>query len=339
VPTGHKKPYIDFLFLLKKQIFAAKFISMKYRVLYCVLLVTSLSYSQVVIQKTDSISHWEKKNSIGMDLSEIAFVNWNPGGVSSFSALLKSAFIRRYTKQNIKWGNELIMRYGQNKQDGIEWRKTDDVFQINSNFGYRRDSSSFWFHSARFSFSTQFSNGYSYPNTSRAISKPLAPAFTFLGAGAEYSNKPRRINLYFSPLTFKNTLVLDQRLANQGAFGVTRAEYDPITGEIIREGKNVRTEVGFLFTSHLKMDVYKNMALENRLNLYTDYLNNFGNIDVDWQFNLDMIVNQYVRANVGLHLVYDDDIKAKERIDGRQVTVGPKVQLKQMLGIGVNYEF
>lgn len=44
----------------------------------------------------------------------------------------------------------------------------------------------------------------------------------------------------------KNTLVLDQTLANQGAFGVDKAIYDPVTGELIREGKNSRTELGFL---------------------------------------------------------------------------------------------
>ena len=66
---------------------------------------------------------------------------------------------------------------------------------------------------------------------------------------------------------------------------------------------------------------------------------NFGNIDVDWQLQLDMTVNQYVKANIGTHLVYDDDIKSKEEENGVQVTKGPKVQLKQLLGVGVVYQF
>ncbi|MEZ4787390.1 MAG: hypothetical protein R2790_05815 [Flavobacterium haoranii] len=52
-----------------------------------------------------------------------------------------------------------------------------------------------------------------------------------------------------------------------------------------------------------------------------------------------MTVNNYVKANLGTHLVYDDDIKAKEEVDGEQVTVGPKVQLKQILGVGLTYTF
>lgn len=307
---------------------------MKHVLLFALLLsVTSLS-AQDQIQTPDS-TRWEKKNIVGFDISEIAFVNWNAGGVSSVSGLLKGDFVRRLNLSKSKWGNELTVRYGMNKQDGVEWRKTDDVFRFESNFGYRRDTASFWYHSARFSFATQFTEGFAYPNTERAISKAFAPAYIFLGVGAEYSNKPRRINLYLSPLTMKNTLVLDQRLANQGAVGVTPAKYDIVTGDLISEGSRSRTELGMLATGHVKSDIYKNMTLENKLSLYTDYINNFGNIDVDWQMALNMVVNEYVKANVGLHVIYDHDIKAKEEIDGQQVTVGPKIQLKQTLGIGV----
>jgi hypothetical protein len=51
-------------------------------------------------------------------------VNWNAGGTSSISGLLKGKFNRVYTKDNYNWTNELIVRYGLNKQDGIELRKT-----------------------------------------------------------------------------------------------------------------------------------------------------------------------------------------------------------------------
>lgn len=288
--------------------------------------------------KLDTISHWEKKNIVGFDLSEIAFMNWSAGGNSSISGLLKGNFTRKYAYQNVKWQNELIIRYGVNKQDGIELRKTDDAFQFNSTFGYRKDTITNWYHSAKFNFNTQFTNGYNYPNTDLAISKPFAPAYIFLGGGAEYANKEKRINLYISPLTFKTTLVLDQRLANQGAFGVTKAVYD-IDGNLITEGEKTRTEMGLLLSGTHKKEVYKNIFLENKLILYSDYINKFGNIDVDWQLQLDLVVNEYVKANIGTHIIYDDDIKAKEEVNGEQVTVGPKLQLKQMLGIGLVYDF
>lgn len=303
------------------------------------LLVTQLSFSQEIQTKLpDTISNWEGKNTIGFDISQIAFMNWNAGGNSSVSGLLKGNFIRKYSTDKMKWVNELIVRYGVNKQDGVELRKTDDAFQFNSTFGYRKDTISNWYHSAKFNFNTQFTNGYAYPNTDKAISKPFAPAYIFTGIGAEYSNKEKKINVYLSPLTQKTTLVLDQRLANEGAFGVQKAEYD-LDGNLIKEGKKSRTELGVLVTAHHKKEVWKNINLENRLSLYSDYINNFGNVDVDWQIQLDLVVNEYVRANIGAHLIYDDDIKAKEEVAGEQITLGPKLQLKQVLGIGLVYNF
>jgi hypothetical protein len=41
------------------------------------------------------------------------------------------------------------------------------------------------------------------------------------------------------------------------------------------------------------------------------------------------VVNDHIKMDVGLHIIYDDDIKAKKRVDGIQITVGPKLQLKQ----------
>ena len=313
------------------------------------LLFSANSFAQSVdtinVKKPDSViipmpvSKWKKENIVGFDLNEIAFVNWNAGGNSAISGLIKGTFTRKYENGNLKWNNELIVRYGISKQDGVELRKTDDAFQFNSTFGYRKDTTSNWFHTAKFNFNTQFTSGYSYPNTELAISKPFAPAYTFLGVGAEFNNKKKNLQLYISPLTLKNTLVLEQRLADQGAFGVDKAVYDPVTGEKLRDGSNSRTELGFLFTSGYKTEIVKNIKLENKLTLYSDYINNFGNIDVDWQLQLDFIVNKYVRANINTHVIYDDDIKAKEEINGEQVIVGPKIQLKQMLGVGLIYSF
>ena len=297
------------------------------------------SSAQIIrTQLPDSTSNWSKENIVGLDISQITFVNWNAGGNNSVSGLLKGQFIRTYTNKNLVWKNELITRYGINKQEKQDVRKTDDQFQLNSTFGFRTDTISNWYYAGKFNFNTQFANGYAYPNTDLAISKPFAPAYTFLGIGAEYSRKDLNLNLYLSPLTQKTTMVFDQRLANQGAFGVEKAIYDEF-GNLVREGKNVRNETGILVTNQWKKEVFKNINFEHRIALYTDYINNFGNIDVDWQLQLDMTVNQYVKANIGTHIVYDDDIKSKEEESGVQVIKGPKVQLKQLLGVGVVYQF
>ena len=306
--------------------------------LFIFIATSGFSQSQVTTTNTKKDSLWERKNSVGFDVSQIAFLNWNAGGNSSISGLLKGNFTRKYKRKNLKWMNELIVRYGVNKQDGIELRKTDDSFKFTSSVGYRKDSLSLWYSTAKFDFSTQFTNGYSYPNTTISISKPFAPAYVFLGVGSEYNDKENQLTVYISPLTMKSTLVLDQRLANLGAFGVTKATFD-VDGNLLEDGQLYKFELGFLVTSQFKREIYKNVIFENRLSLYSDYVNKFGNIDVDLEFKFDLVVNNHIRANIGAHIIYDDDIKAKEEVNGQQVTVGPKVQLKQMLGVGLVYEF
>ena len=259
-------------------------------------------------------------------------------GANSVSGLLSVDIKRIYERKNIRWNNEFIGRYGINDQKGQEVRKTDDQLEINSTFGYRKDTLSNWYSSAKMNFSTQFSNGYNYPDRSNKISTIMAPAYLFIGAGSEYNNEDLHLNVYASPLTMRSTFVLDQELANSGAFGVEPAVYDE-DGNLIKEGDNVRTELGILLTNEYRTQLFENIGLSNKLSLYTDYINNFGNIDVNWELNFNFKVNQYVLAKLGSHLKYDDDIKVQEEnAEGELVDAGPRIQWKQQLGIGVIVE-
>ena len=311
---------------------------LKLSCLFFIFTLSGFAQDSIPLVSKDSSSHWRNKNKLGFDISQIAFVNWSAGGNSAISGLIKGDFSRVYTKENQKWVNELIVRYGLNQQDGVELRKTEDLLQFSSTYGYRKDSITNWYHSAKFNFNTQFSNGYSYPNTDKAISRLFAPAYVFLGVGTENSTKSKHRVFYLSPFTFKTTFVLDQTLANQGAFGVTEAIVDS-NGLINANGKQVRTELGFLFSSYYKKEIAKNIVWVNKLVLFTDYINKFGNIDIDYDFKLDLTVNQYVKVNIGARIIYDDDIKVKEEKEGKQVTVGPKLQIRQMLGVGLVYTF
>ncbi|MBQ0116791.1 MAG: DUF3078 domain-containing protein [Flavobacterium sp.] len=303
------------------------------------LFCTFVAKAQVIrTEVKDTLSNWQETNIVGLDLTQVSFVNWNAGGENSISALVKGQFIRKYTRNKFHWTSELISRYGFNKQVSREYRKTDDVLQVTSTAGFKKDSLSNWFYSAKFNFNTQFTNGYSYPNTDKAISKPFAPAYVFLGVGSEYVNKPMGFMMYISPLTMKTTLVMDSRLADQGSFGVEKAVYDE-NGVLLRRGRKNKTELGTLITSQYKAEVFENIDLDTRLSLYSDYLNKYGNIDIDWQLNISMKVNKFVRASITTNLIYDDDIKMKEEVEGIQVTRGPRIQLKQILGVGLSYSF
>jgi len=64
-----------------------------------------------------------EKNKVGLDFTQITFINWSAGGNNSISGLAKGNFIRNYTRDNMKWNNELIVRYGINKQESQDVRK------------------------------------------------------------------------------------------------------------------------------------------------------------------------------------------------------------------------
>lgn len=284
------------------------------------------------------IGYWEKENRLGLDFNQIAFVNWSAGGDNSISGLLKGEFGRKYIKGRLLWENTLNLRYGLNKQSGRESRKTDDVLELNSAFGYKSSAISDWYYVAKLNFKTQFTNGYNYPDTDNPVSAWFAPAYLFVGVGAEYIDPKTEMKFYISPLTHKATFVLDQTLADQGAFGVTKAEKDDL-GNIIRRGSNHKAEIGFLLSSEWKREIFKNMFYQHKLTLYSDYLNNFGNVNVMFEMKLDLKVNDYVRANVGTYMIYDDNVKNKVVRDGVQVMEGPKMQFKQTLGVGLTYAF
>jgi hypothetical protein len=58
-----------------------------------------------------------------------------------------------------------------------------------------------------------------------------------------------------------------------------------------------------------------------------------------WEFKLDLTVNDFVKANIGTYLLYDDNIKNKIEKGGVQITEGPRVQFKQTLGVGLVFSF
>lgn len=322
---------------------------MRYTLILLVLLVGIFGHAQPdslflkpkISNKISLVPVWSKENKATLDFSQVAFVNWNSGGSNSISALLGVAISRNLRVKHSKWNNTLVARYGINKQQDQRLRKTDDIFEIVSNFGYRKDTLTNWYFSARFNFKTQFTNGFNYPDTSNPISRLMAPGYLFLGAGVEYGKNIEKFSLYFSPFTLKTTFVLDEDLANQGAFGVEPAVYDD-EGNIIQNGERIREELGILFTGSHEIIIMENIKVINLFSVYTDYLNNFGNIDIDWALNVDFKVNEFIRATLGSHLRYDDDVKILKPVEGEEdefVETGPKVQWKQLLGIGVVVNF
>ncbi len=290
--------------------------------------------------KKEIIPEWKYASKASLYLSEATFVNWNSGDINSISVLISYKYNANYKDKYVFWKNRVIARYGLNKQQKRELRKTDDLFEITSNVGFKPKNNSNWFYSARFNFKTQMANGYKYPNKDDAISRLIAPGYLFFGGGMQYGKDIDKLSFYFSPLTLKATFVLEEDLANAGAFGVTPAIKD-IDGSVITQGDKVRCEVGILLTNSCEMEIAENIVAKNLLSLYSDYVNNFENIDVDWKIGFDFKVNSFVRATLESHLKYDDDVKTQQETDvaGEFDKAGAREGWKKFLGIGFDVDF
>ncbi len=292
---------------------------------------------QELVRIIDMPVFWTEINKVSLQASEVSFTNWNGGGSNSVSALTEIIVERNYKDKKFKWDNQLRIQLGANKQNGEDIRKTEDNIEINSKAGFKFKKNSNWYYLGRLNFNTQFFKGFNFPSK-EVISEFMAPGYLFTGLGVEHKLKQQKFNLYLSPMTLKSTFVLNQNLANDGAFGVEAAVKDA-DGNIIKEGKNLRIESGILVNNEYEKEIFDNVNVKNRLSLYTDYINNFGNIDVDWEVNFTFNVNSFIKANFGSHIRYDDDVKVRiEQEDGSFAEGGSRVQWKQQLGIGVTVE-
>ena len=125
-----------------------------------------------------------------------------------------------------------------------------------------------------------------------------------------------------SPAAWRGTFVLNDRLSDEGAYGV-----DP--------GKHLLSSFGANLKGEAKYEFLKNMTVYSRLDLYSDYLHKPLNIDVNWEVQINMIINKWFSTTLTTNLMYDDDVKIVQK-DG---TKGSRVQFKEILGVGVQFNF
>jgi len=214
-------------------------------------------------------------------------------------------------------------------EDAMNWQ---GIFKYGIN--YAKDKQK-WENNLAFSFKSQFAEGFDYKTDStNPISKFLAPAYITLGLGMEWV--PSKVfSLNFAPVTGRITIVNDQNLADAGAFGVDPAEYDANTGVKLSDGKTSRFEFGTKMTAKLNVDIAENVNFTSKLELFSDYLKNPQNIDMDWQNLVTMKVNSWLNANISAQMIYDDDIMITDK-DGN---TGPRLQFKEVLSLGLSYNF
>lgn len=283
----------------------------------------------------DSVRYWSYGGIVMLNFGQTALSNWAAGGENSQSGNSFFNFFANYKKKSITWDNTIDLGYGMLRQNEQN-RKTDDKIDFSTKFGMA--ASKKWYYSALLNVKTQFTTGYKYPNdTTRVkISEFLAPGYIVTAVGMDY--KPAKFfTAFISPLTGKVTIVANDSLADLGAFGVEPAKFDPATKLKIEDGKNIREELGGYIKIAFQKEVFKNVNLSTKIDLFSNYVKKPENFDVNWQVLISMKVNKFISASLSTHLIYDEDIRIKNKVT--KLLEPPRTQFKEILGVGFSYKF
>lgn len=287
---------------------------------YILLFAAALFTLSAAAQERDTT--WRGSGVAGLNMSQVSLSNWAAGGDPSIAFDANFGYSLNYKKNKSLWDNRLELAYGMNDTKAKGTRKTNDKIYLSSNYGYRIAPK--WYASAMVTFQTQFDKGYNYSKSETDyISKFMAPGYLTAGLGFLWTPTAwLKVNL--SPATWRGTFVLDDKLSDEGAFGV-----DP--------GKNLLNEFGANILAEAKFKLMENMDLYSRLNLYSNYLDNPQNVDVQWDIQLNMKVNKWISANLTLNMLYDDNTRTFKNGDPQGGNA--RLQFKETLGVGLQVMF
>lgn len=291
-------------------------------------------------QTIDTTKDWTKGGDLGLNFSQSSFTNWAAGGENALSLTAYTNLFSNYKKGENTWDNSLNLAYGVLQSGHTAPRKNEDKIDLTSKYG-RYAFLKHWYYSALVNAKSQFADGYNYPDDSTVISRFAAPAYVLASLGLDYKTTDGTFSLFLSPLTMKSTIVNDRRLANAGAYGVEAAERDT-AGVVIKEGKKVRYELGGYVRAQFKKDIAKNVNLATKLELFSNYLDNPQNIDVNWEVLINMKINKFLTANIATQMIYDHDIPVPVERNENGVKVmgtGPRLQFKEVLSLGLSFKF
>lgn len=279
-------------------------------------------------------NYWKYKGDMSYLLSQGLVSNWAKGGENNISSVVDLSGNLDYNNKESKvssstWGRLALGLQTSGKNADI--RKNLDIIEVYSKLNHSAFGK--FNLSGIFQFKTQFLPGYNYPNDSVKVSKFFNPAIIIFGYGLDY--KPNKtISINFSPVTYKGTFVPDTAEINQTKYGVAAD----------RKSKN---EMGSYLTVISKNKIFDKVTMSNRVQLFSNFLNNPLNIDIDWEMIATMNLNWFTDLKINTHLIYDDDTVLPVFDDEGEPVLGsdgqqkkyPKLQFKEILGVSFVFRF
>lgn len=287
----------------------------------CFLTFLFIQFSLVTFaQKKDYINKegWTNIGKFTFLFNQSAFSNWASGGDNTIAGNATVNYTLNYKNEKFIWNNRLVATYGLTKSNNTDFpKKTNDGLMVNTMLGY--DADNYWFYSFFVNFKTQFTKGYKYSKNSEGeeirtlYTEFISPGYILFGPGMLWE-KSNDFKINLAPATSKFVFVNpDLTKPNNDYFGV-------------EEGKSLRYEIGFSASLLYKFVIMENISMENVLALFSNYIDNPQNIDLNYLMDIDLKVNKYFTANFIFQTIYDNNAYSG-------------FQVREVIGIGINYNF
>lgn len=265
---------------------------------------------------------WKTKGKVSLLFNQSNFNNWVAGGENNISGNLGVNYDFNWSKKDWTWDNKVLGSYGLIKTKNADYeKKTDDRFEFNSVLGKKAFGE--WYYSFFLNFRTQFTKGYLYETDVNGAeirtenTNFISPGYLTFGPGMFWKkNENLKVNL--APLTSKLTFVDKKYTSIPGYVDGTYFGVDA--------NKSMRYELGFYASGYYKFNLMTNVSLENTLNLYTNYLEDPQNVDMDYTLAVFMKINRNMSANLNFQAIYDDN-------------AFKGFQTREVFGLGVNFGF
>ena len=311
---------------------------------------TLSAISQEEQQDTGRTEGWEIGLGVGLDLGQLLQINPRVGAGQNKLGLGGALTLKAdYSKGAISWDNLVIGQLQIQKLgsgllpagERIPFQKTLDELRLNSKVGhkFKGDNSKFAL-AANTSVLTQLTPSFpgtaDYPgpllsnvNDTLTQASFLSPITATFSIGVDY--KPlKKLSLFYSPVAYKGIMVANAAIAALNVHGN-------------REGYQSFHNFGSLLRVTYS-DVWwsKRLTLTTNLLLYSNYLQEPQNIDVDWTSEFGLVIADGLSLSLIANVFYDHDVKVQiTNLDapGGTSGLGRRVSLTQQLLVKYTRQF
>ena len=167
------------------------------------------------------------------------------------------------------------------------------------------------------------------PDPSQMTSRIMAPGYMVVALGLDMKPTPTT-TVFLAPFTSKSTYVLDDIVCGGDVWGGAR--------------ERGTTRGGWIHPPRFERKGDRERHVCRELDLFSNYLEEPEAVDIFSDHVLTLKVNDWLSTTLGLTLIYDKDVQLLLRepdpdIPGDEGEMGPGVQLKQILAVGLSLKF